>query len=368
MPRTRMINVAIAVALAGMALLPLGVRALELGYLPDRATPLATVLLTLAQTLPLVGRRRMPRTVLLLVGGSFAGAQLLGADTGLAGLGLFVALYSAGRYVRRRQVWLAGAAGAAYAVLASMLAFAGSSERTVDWFTFGIVLAAPWAAAVVVRLRSDRRRLQERLDTARAVSDARAAIARDLHDVVTHHVTAMVLQAEATVFATNHLGHDDRSAALATIGGTGRSALQELRALLDALDPSTAEDDLRAPAGADVATLVSRLRKTGYPVRFEQGPTLAPSPAASATLHDVAREALTNAMKHAPGIPVSCSLHGVGGVLELVVSNGMPTVPAGAPSVGRGSHIMASRMREAGGTINSRIDGGAYVVTARLPR
>ena len=102
-------------------------------------------------------------------------------------------------------------------------------------------------------------------------------------------------------------------------------------------------------------------------MRFEQGPTLAPSPAASATLHDVAREALTNAMKHAPGIPVSCSLHGVGGVLELVVSNGMPTVPAGGPSVGRGSHIMASRMRDAGGTINSRIDGGAYVVTARLP-
>ena len=251
MPRTRIINVAIAVALAGIALLPLGVRALELGYLPDRVRP--------PRYCPAdVGSDPSPRrtppdaagTAPLLVGCGFAGAQLLGADTGLAGLGLFVALYSAGRYVRRRQVWLAVAAGAAYAVLASMLAFAGSSERTVDWFTFGIVLAAPWVAAVVVRLRSDRRRLQERLVTARAVSDARAAIARDLHHVVTHHVTAMVLQAEATVFATNSLGHDDRSAALATIGDTGRSALQELRALLDALDPSTVEDDLRAPAGA----------------------------------------------------------------------------------------------------------------------
>ena len=368
MLRTRMIDVVIAIGLAGVALLPLGVRALELGYLTDRGTPLVAVLLTLAQTLPLLGRRRMPRTVLLLVGSGFAGTQLLGADTGLAGLGLFVALYSAGRYAPRRQVWLAIATAAAYAVLASTLAVAGSPERPLDWFTFGIVLAAPWAAGVLVRLRSDRRLLQERLDTARAVSDARAAIARDLHDVVTHHVTAMMLQAEATAFATEHLDHDDRSAALATIGGTGRSALQELRSLLDALDPSTAENDRRDPASADVAFLVGRLRETGYPVSFEQDMTLAPSPVASKALHDVAREALTNAMKHAPGLPVRCVLRGVDGVLELIVSNPMSAVPAAARSDGRGSDIMATRMRDAGGTLDSRIDDRTFIVTARLPR
>jgi signal transduction histidine kinase len=363
----RIVDVAIAIALAVLALLPIGVPALELGYLPDRTGTAASVLLALAQTLPLAARRRMPAAPLLVVGLAFAATQLLGSDTGLAGLGLLVALYSAGRHARRQR-WLAGASAAAYALLAIALASAGSPERPIDWVTFGVVLAAPWAAGMLVRTQVDRQREQQTLAAARAVSDARSAIARDLHDVVTHHVTAMVLQAESTAFATEQLGDDDRAHALTTIGGTGRSALRELRALLDALDPATAEDGRFDPARVDVAALVRRLQDTGYPVTLEQDAALQPGPVASATLHDVAREALTNAMKHAPGIPVQCVLREVDGALELVVANRMPVAPVGEGSGGRGSAIMAERMREAGGTLRACVDGGSFLVTARLPR
>ena len=131
MPRARIIDVLIAAALVVLALLPLGVPALELGYLPDHAGTTAPVMLALAQTLPLAARRRMPAATLLVVGLAFAATQLLGADTGLAGLGLLVALYSAGRYARRRG-WLAGASAAAYALLAIALAAAGSPERPIE--------------------------------------------------------------------------------------------------------------------------------------------------------------------------------------------------------------------------------------------
>lgn len=364
-----MTDLAIAATLTAVSFLPLGIPALELSYLPNRAGPVLTVVLTLAQTIPIAARSRMPAMTLLIVGIGFACSQLLGADTGLAGLGLLMALYSVGRYSPDRQLWLAAAALFGYVILAVVLAGAGSPERMIDWVTFGAVLAAPWVAGTLVRIRVDRQRELEAAAAARAVSDARAAIAQDLHDVVTHHVTAMMIQAESTLFATEHLDTDDRSTALSTIGATGRSALRELRSLLDALDPVATGEDRHGLAGADIGTLIRRLQETGYPVTFQQDPDLRLDPPESATLHDVAREALTNAMRHAPGASVDCTVRELAHGVELVVSNRMPSAtPVDPGGGGRGSAIMAERMREAGGTLQLTVEDGRFVVTARIPR
>ncbi|MCX7522688.1 histidine kinase [Microbacterium sp. STN6] len=361
-------DAAVALVVTVLALVPLGVPALELGGLKGHASGWAVVALSLAQTVPLLLRRRAPAVALVIIGAGFAAAQLLGADTGLAGLGVLVALYSCGRHQRRMR-WQSVAVGTvAYALLALGLVAAGSPERPLDWVTFWVVLAAPWCAGAAVRTQRDRQEEHERLLARQAVADARTAIVRDLHDVVTHHVTAMVVQAESTVFATENLAADERSAALASIGVSGRAALQDLRALLDALDPAHLGGEPRE--AASVAGLVARLAATGYPITVE-GAALADADAASAAvLHDVAREAVTNAMKHAPGMPVRLVLRAVegGAAVELSVQNAVPGDALGSAVGGRGLSIMSERVSEAGGTFDAGPTAdGTYRATACLP-
>jgi signal transduction histidine kinase len=366
--RSSIADASIAAVLAVLALLPLGVPALELGELHKHVPDWAAVLLSLAQTVPLILRRRAPATALLIIGAGFAAAQLLGAATGLAGLGVLVALYSCGRHQRRRRWQTAVIGTAAYGALAIGLAALGSPERPVDWVTFWVVLAAPWCAGSALRVQRERQAEHERLLAQRAVADARSAIARDLHDVVTHHVTAMVVQAESAVFTTDHLAHDERSAALASIGSSGRAALQDLRSLLDTLDPAHLDGESREPAS--VASLVERIRASGYPITLEaEHPEL--GVASAALLHDVARESVTNAMKHAPGAPVRLTLAMIenGSAVEFRVENALSpeSSPADAGG-GRGLAIMADRVAAVGGGFRAGPErDGTYRTTVRLP-
>lgn len=378
----RVQDVLLAVVGSSVALLPLGVPALVLGEL-DRPTPPAVrVLLVLLQTLPLAASRRAPVSALAVTGSAWALAQLLGADTGLAGLALLVVLSRVGRYDDGRRVRTVVVGTVAYGAVVAGLVALGASERPIDWVTFWIVLAAPWLAGAAARARRRRQVEHERVLAARAVSDARGAIARDLHDVVTHHVTAMIVQAESTVFATEHLPPDDRTVALTEVGESGRSALRELRTLLDALDPDRVESTgrLGTPSGpADVRSLVDRLRATGYPVslRVQDGVRLAPR--ASTVVHDVAREAVTNAMRHAPGAAVVLRIdrddEGAVPTTVLTVENELPGGVAAAVAVprgGRGRGIMAERLAAVGGALRAgphHADGGDWTwrTVARLP-
>jgi signal transduction histidine kinase len=370
--RATRIDVGVAVGLLLLALLPLGVPGLDLSELHGAVTGVSLAVLVLLQTLPLLLRRRLPGIVLFAVGTGFAVAQTAGADTGLAGLGVLVALYSCARFVRGSRVRAAVLVLAGYLVLVAVLVVRGSPERPVDWVTFVAVLAVPWCIGLVVRQQVEQQEGREREAAVTAVTEARAALARDLHDVVTHHVTAMVLQAESSVFASEGAPEDDKSIALTAIGSSGRAALTELRSLLDALAPSEPVREDRAPVAVDLDGLVRRLAGTGYPVSMERADAVRLAPAVERVLHDVAREALTNAMKHAPGVPVRCTLQpelsDPVGVTRLVVENALAPHASTSSGSGRGTSIMGRRAEEAGGQLSAGVVNGAtYRVVVMVP-
>lgn len=357
----------VAVVLVAAALLPLGIPGLELGELHRSPPQWAAPVLAVAQTLPLTFRRVRPAFVLLVVGAAFATAQLCGVDSGPAGLGVLVALYSAGAYQEPRRAFVAVSTVAAYVVLAIVLELFGSPERLVDWFTFSLVLTVPWTAGLLVRHRVTEQDAREATAAKEAVRRAKNDLARDLHDVVTHHITAMVVQSESAAY----LGPDDvagRDETFEVVGRTGRQALHELRSLLGALEQTattTPGVPPVLPVDGDVRTVVEQLAATGYPVRFtELGEPSEHSPAVATTLHRVAQEALTNAMKHAPGEPVTVAMTHTADTVELLVENKIRGGTSDIP--GRGLSGMAERVALVGGTLETGPVDGLFRVAALI--
>lgn len=273
-----------------------------LGDLPTRSPDTFLVLLVLAQTLPLVLRRSHPALCLALVGTGFAVHQLLGYAPTVAGLGLYVALYSAGAHLPARRRTIAVTAIAAYLVLAVGLRAAGSPAGALEFATFLPVLVVIWVAGSWVRARRSAQVAVQVAEAVAAVADERARIARELHDVVSHHVTAMVVQAEALQFLVERQP-EKVVAGLEVIGETGRSAMTDLRDLLGALHG--AADSGREPAVGSLHDLVERSRAAGLAVDLHESGSPAVGPAGvSLAVYRVVQESLTNAVKHAPGSDV----------------------------------------------------------------
>ncbi|MEK8229031.1 histidine kinase dimerization/phosphoacceptor domain-containing protein [Oerskovia sp. M15] len=187
----------LAVLLAAASLVPMfhGLGT-EIGNLPTRPFDALTVVAIALQCGPITVRRRWPAFCLVLVSIGFALDQLRGYHT-LAGTALVVALLSAGAHLGRGRRTVAILLSGAFAVLAVALDRAGGADRAGEYLTFYLVLAVAW----VIGTRQRSARAAEAELHRRVVEDARTAertrIARELHDVVTHHVTAMVVQAEA---------------------------------------------------------------------------------------------------------------------------------------------------------------------------
>lgn len=371
--RPVVVDTAGAVALFVLALLPLGVGGVELGELHSTPPVVVSVLLAAAQTIPLVLRRRAPAVILAVVGAGFSAAQIGGVTTGIAGLGLFVAIYSFTTWQQRRRVAGTVVAVLAYVLLAVALHAAGSPERPIDWVTFFLVLTIPWFIGQLVRRRLQEQAARERLVAQEAVLAARADLARDLHDIVTHHVTAIVVQAESAVY----LAPDDAAegaATFATIGSTGRQALQELRSLLGALEQSpthaTSADigdvgSRHEPVPGTIAELVDTVRATGLRVGLTAPETMPPmTDAVAVTLYRVAQEALTNARRHAPGAEVHLTVTVADDRIALRVVNPIRS-DAGVPP-GRGRRGMAHRVALLGGAFAAGPDDGAFSVNASL--
>jgi len=206
----------------------------ELGGLAARPFDALAIVVLGLLCLPLAVRRRWPAVSLGLISLAFAVAELRGYRM-VAGTALTFATASAGAHLERhRRVTMLVLSGA-YAALAVALHLLGGTEGPDGFVTFYLALVLVWGIGAWLRATraaeaGRRRRVAE--DTRAA---ERARIASELHDVVTHHVTAMVVQAEAARYLTT--APDRLETTLGAITDTGRRAISDLRHLLDLLNP-----------------------------------------------------------------------------------------------------------------------------------
>ncbi|MFD6098347.1 sensor histidine kinase [Nocardiopsis flavescens] len=334
----------------------------QIGGVADRPFDSLGLLAAVLQCLPLALRRRWPALSLALVASGFALDQLSGYHL-YAGTAMPIALMSAGAHLHRHRIAAVLAASAAYVALAFALSRVGTGETPAEWVMFYAALGLAWGIGAWLRSTRAReaeyrRRVAE--DTRRA---ERTRIARELHDVVTHHVTAMVVQTEAARHLTARPDLLDET--LGTVTDTGRRAMGDLRHLLDVLDPGHT-----APSSAEgLRVLVERTRRAGQPVEFtEEGEPAAPRGGAHLVAHRVVQEALTNALKHARGSRTTVHVGHRPGEITVDVGTDRSAAPGAPPGGGRGLAGLRERVESLGGDFaaGARGDGG-FAVRARIP-
>ncbi|WP_201308756.1 sensor histidine kinase [Puerhibacterium puerhi] len=301
-----------------------------------------------------------PRACLTVVGGAFALNQVLAYPPTFASVGLYVAVYSAGAHLARLRRSRAALATVGYAVLVATLSGLGSPTRIPAFLAFYLVLVVIWMAGTGVRRWRAEELERRRLAAAVARSDERARIARELHDVVTHHVTAMVVQADATQYLVS-VRPDRAVDGLVAISDTGRLALTELRHLLGVLEATgESASSGRAPVLGRVGDLVEQARRSGQPVEWsEEGRRRTVPDAVGLAAYRVMQEGLTNALRHAPGRPTTVPLRHSPEHLEIEVtcypassaatsgtpSPARPAATAVSPPAGRGIAGLRERVR-----------------------
>jgi signal transduction histidine kinase len=279
--------------------------------------------------------------------------------------------------------------------------FRGAALVTVPWLwvIVGAVLWGTTALLILVSLaltvtvgyavhavaERDRMLAEHEAATRRALELERARIASELHDVVTHNVSVMIVQAGAARQVLAESPGDARAAMLA-VEASGRAAMTELRHLLGLLSPRQAP---RAEAGtpngptpaelepqpglAQLPALVNRLTAAGLPIDVrvvELPPEL--SPGLDLAVFRVIQEALTNVIKHAGKPPTTVSLTYDDGQLEVEVADTGRRILAAAPAVPTGARRGLIGLRERialyGGVLDAGPrSGGGWVVRARFP-
>ncbi|MGW8761298.1 sensor histidine kinase [Streptomyces sp. NPDC055815] len=353
---------------------PRPVPAVEHVLPPVDAWELAAAVLT---ALPLVLRRRFPlsvywvvmaATVVLHLGDAADDATRMTFASGL------VAAYSAAMYSPHRKSVVASLLAGAllYAVFPLVPA--------VDSDLVPVLVLLPLALAShgVHLWRQRERALREEQEAAlrRAVEAERSRIARELHDVVTHNVSMMTIQAGAarTVLATSP---DLAREAMLAVEAAGRTAMSELRHVMGLLTmaadgPDPAADVALAPQpGLDRLTeLTDRVRSSGVPVEVAvRGVPVELSAGVDLAAYRVVQEALTNAVKHAAGARVSVTVEYAADRLCVEVSDtGGRRLRTAEPGGGHGLLGLRERLAVYGGTLDagSRPHGG-YRVRAVIP-
>jgi signal transduction histidine kinase len=357
---------------------PLSQLGAQFGDLPAHRGSVVGVLLSLGQTLPLVVRTRWPAACLAVTGTSFAVHECLGYAPTFGSLALYLALYSAGAHQDRLRRVVPLAATGGYVVFGVVLHVLGSSEELTDYLLYFMVLAVVWGLGVQVRGRRAQEAGRRQLSAQMAIAAERSRLAGELHDVVTHHVTAMVVQAGAAQYLTE--SPDRVRESLHAINSTGHHALAELRFLLGVLEATgDGEHRDRTPMPGRVADLVEQTRAGGQPVELvERGEQPAMATSARLTTYRVVQESLTNAVKYAAGrrtlvrldhtpqwtdVDVMTEGTTAGAPVSAAVLRGGPHV-----SGGRGLTGLRERVEMLGGefTAGPAAQGG-FRVHARIP-
>jgi signal transduction histidine kinase len=329
---------------------------------PVELDALGTTLL-LAQTLPAAWRRQRPVLVWLVVG---CAAALYGIghfpDTVLD-LGPPLVIYTVAAWCRRRTATVIGVA-TAVAILAALVGAGDADARDVS---FNVLLyALAWILGEVQRAR---RAAVDDL-ARRAVTDERARIASELHDVVAHHVSMMVVQAEggASVAATD----PERAVeAFDAISAAGRQAMSEMRRVLGVLKEEGSDGVLAPQPGlGTVGDLVESVRRSGLEVDLQlEGRARPLAPGLDLSAYRILQEALTNAVRHADARRLTVAVRYDDEAVELEVADDGHGPPADVgASGGHGLVGMRERVALYGGELRvGTKEGGGFAVVARLP-
>ena len=320
----------------------------------------------------LVFRRRWPVAVLWV---AFA-ATLTPSGAWPANLSLIVAFFLAAIGGHRRAAWVVIVVGYLGSVWLAPLVFGNPAVS----LTFALALAG-WLtvlviAAEVVRLRRERTvetRAARALDARRRASEERLQMARDLHDVVGHHISLINVQAAVALDLMESRPEQARGA-LTAIEGASRDALDELRTMLAALRRA-GEDAPRSPAPglARLDELMELTHAAGISVTVLTVGDRQPLPAAvDLAAYRIIQESLTNVARHAARSTATVRLgYGPGGLDIEVSDDGRSLAANGSssrPGTGNGIAGMRERAAALGGTLQAGPDpGGGFVVTTHLP-
>ena len=376
-----LVDITIALGLSALSLIAVASGATDAG----QSDPLSLVLLLL-ETLPLIVRRRWPIPVLVVTLAATAlHASLVQGQVVNESLGALVALFTvAERYPRRVAIVAAVAVAATFLGVivgkaGTQVAVAGTIQTMLSVV---IVLALgdwartrrQYAAAIEENARLQEAERDER--ARRAVEDERERIARELHDIVTHHVSVIVIQAGAGLTALNRRPERVRPA-LEAIDRTSREALTDMRRMLGMLGdapgtPSTG-DDARAPIPRleRLGELIEEVRSAGLPVELTvDGAPRALDAGLELAAYRIVQEALTNALKHARGARARVRLGYEPLALEIEVTDQGGTGEHDLGDSGRGGRgLIGMRERVAlyGGRFDAARTPTGFRVFARLP-
>jgi signal transduction histidine kinase len=332
-------------------------------------------------TLPLAWRRRRPLGVLFTIAGAVLVASLIAHHTngmpGAAFFSLLVAFYSVGANCDDRRAVLGGG-GAILILLTYDLVHGGLGKAhgsrpgaAVVFLLAGLIgrdLRRRRREIALLRDRASRLEREREERAATAVVQERGRIARELHDVVAHGVSVMVVQAQA---GPRLLGDAELArAAFRSIEASGREALVELRRLLGILRTGDEQLAIGPQPGLDsLDSLVDQVREAGLPVVLtiegEQAPL---PPGVDLSAYRIVQEALTNSLKHAGRAEAEIVIRYTASALELrIADNGAPP-PANGNGSGHGLIGMRERVALYGGSLETGVvEQGGYEVRARLP-
>ena len=229
-------------------------------------------------------------------------------------------------------------------------------------------VSSRWRTQRALATQTERTELER---ARRAVLEERTRIAREMHDVVAHHMSLIAVRAETAPYRLSDLPESARTE-FGSISEVAREALTEMRRLLGVLRHDQPAGLAPQPQLADLPALVDAARRAGASVELSIPPALDQVPSGVALCaYRIVQESLSNASQHAPGAPVTVSVDHDAGAVLLRVANG-PGGPAGPPGSehgpGHGLTGMRERVALLGGSLSAgpAPDGG-FVVSAVLP-
>jgi signal transduction histidine kinase len=372
-PRLPRVDILMAVGVLAAAILEVSANA----NLAPKGAALAS---ELAMAVAIAWRRAAPLTVtvviaMLLVGETLAGVPLQEPVVPL--LSLVLAVFTVAAYASLARA----TAGMAVVVTGDAIQTM-SQHKGPGNFVFGLVFGVgTWLIGRLVRARTHENvvlhaRAEQLAEdsaarAAEAVAAERARIARDLHDVISHSVSVMVVQAAAAEQITA-IDVDRAREAMRIVQSTGRQALSELAHLLGMLREGGEEMGLAPQPGMSrVPELLSVLRAQGHDVDLRiEGPERPLPPGVALSVYRVVQEALTNVRKHAAGARCTVLLQYSGDAVEVEVADdgARSTSRVAVDGGGHGLIGMTERVGVYGGTLEAGPRaGGGYVVRAHLP-